>query len=81
MAQSVEHIVHIDGVVGSSPTVTTTRSPCKSRASFFLSPCRIERDRAFRTAETGVYFPGGEPFTFLVNRSLFQGFTAKTAPE
>ena len=24
MAQSVEHIVHIDGVVGSSPTVTTT---------------------------------------------------------
>ena len=23
MAQSVEHIVHIDGVVGSSPTVTT----------------------------------------------------------
>ena len=25
MAQSVEHIVHIDGVVGSSPTVTTTR--------------------------------------------------------
>ena len=27
MAQSVEHIVHIDGVVGSSPTVTTTRKP------------------------------------------------------
>ena len=25
MAQSVEHIVHIDGVVGSSPTVTTPR--------------------------------------------------------
>ena len=24
MAQSVEHIVHIDGVVGSSPTVTTS---------------------------------------------------------
>ena len=27
MAQSVEHIVHIDGVVGSSPTVTTTPKP------------------------------------------------------
>ena len=26
MAQSVEHIVHIDGVVGSSPTGTTTAS-------------------------------------------------------
>ena len=26
MAQSVEHIVHIDGVVGSSPTVTTTNT-------------------------------------------------------
>ena len=26
MAQSVEHIVHIDGVVGSSPTGTTTTS-------------------------------------------------------
>ena len=26
MAQSVEHIVHIDGVVGSSPTGTTITS-------------------------------------------------------
>ena len=34
MAQSVEHIVHIDGVVGSSPTVTTREGwqnePCQS---------------------------------------------------
>ena len=27
MAQLVEHIVHIDGVTGSSPVATTTRKP------------------------------------------------------
>ena len=26
MAQSVEHFVHIEGVVGSSPTATTTKN-------------------------------------------------------
>ena len=36
MAQLVEHIVHIDGVTGSSPVATTTsRKPLKSRASGF----------------------------------------------
>ena len=47
MAQSVEHIVHIDGVVGSSPTVTTMKplqdNTCKgfsySRILRF-NPCR-----------------------------------------
>ena len=38
MAQSVEHIVHIDGVVGSSPTVTTTAQPLKIKGCNFLSP-------------------------------------------
>ena len=39
MAQSVEHFVHIEGVVGSSPTVTTEKSGRRSRstlAGFFL---------------------------------------------
>ena len=35
MAQSVEHIVHIDGVVGSSPTVTTEK-PIQQRMGFFV---------------------------------------------
>ena len=35
MAQSVEHIVHIDGVVGSSPTVTT-EIPRSERLRDFL---------------------------------------------
>ena len=38
MAQSVEHIVHIDGVVGSSPTVTTIAQPLKIKGCDFLSP-------------------------------------------
>ena len=38
MAQSVEHIVHIDGVVGSSPTVTTQKAGSPLRWScFFIS--------------------------------------------
>ena len=36
MAQSVEHIVHIDGVVGSSPTVTTTSASVERLRRFFL---------------------------------------------
>ena len=47
MAQSVEHIVHIDGVVGSSPTVTT---PSRHREGFF-SPFF---DFAPRRPETGL---------------------------
>ena len=41
MAQSVEHFVHIEGVVGSSPTVTTEKSGRRSRstlAGFFCVP-------------------------------------------
>ena len=38
MAQSVEHIVHIDGVVGSSPTVTTSEGFERSNSSFFVVP-------------------------------------------
>ena len=52
MAQSVEHIVHIDGVVGSSPTVTTTRKPLQIKDFHFFIPrhhCR------------GVHFFQGSP--------------------
>ena len=37
MAQSVEHIVHIDGVVGSSPTVTTKAEAVENQRLLFLS--------------------------------------------
>ena len=37
MAQSVEHIVHIDGVVGSSPTVTTIKQSHPSRVGLFYA--------------------------------------------
>lgn len=36
LAQLVEHIVHIDGVTGSSPVQTTQSSICKGRG-FFIS--------------------------------------------
>lgn len=39
MAQSVEHIVHIDGVTGSSPVATTT------------NPCSIKLARVFSCLE------------------------------
>ena len=41
MAQSVEHFVHIEGVVGSSPTVTTQKSGRRyesTLAGFFCVP-------------------------------------------
>ena len=41
MAQSVEHIVHIDGVVGSSPTVTTNEKGSPLRWSFFVGYVRL----------------------------------------
>ena len=37
MAQSVEHIVHIDGVTGSSPVATTISKSGKLLAGLFLS--------------------------------------------
>ena len=36
MAQSVEHIVHIDGVVGSSPTVTTRAEAVENQRLLLL---------------------------------------------
>ena len=36
MAQLVEHIVHIDGVTGSSPVATTMARQAKMLAGFFL---------------------------------------------
>ena len=38
MAQSVEHIVHIDGVTGSSPVATTISKSGKLLAGLFLFP-------------------------------------------
>ncbi len=35
---SAEHIVHIDGVVGSSPTVTTTQRSLRNQASLSFCP-------------------------------------------
>ena len=78
MAQSVERIVHIDGVVGSSPTVTTTKplqdNACKgfsySRMSRFNS-CRqflpaTRSHREIRTLENsgcvGAFFMGQKWF-------------------
>ena len=37
MAQLVEHIVHIDGVTGSSPVQTTQSSICKGRGFFEIT--------------------------------------------
>ena len=39
MAQLVEHIVHIDGVTGSSPVATTISKSGKQLAGLFLFPC------------------------------------------
>ena len=41
MAQSVEHIVHIDGVVGSSPTVTTENRITFAVVLFFCQPSSL----------------------------------------
>ena len=38
MAQSVEHIVHIDGVVGSSPTVTTKAEAVENQRLLLFMP-------------------------------------------
>ena len=78
MAQSVEHIVHIDGVVGSSPTVTTKNplqdNACKGFSYFRMSqfkPCRqfapaTRSHREIRTLEnsgcTGAFFMGQKWF-------------------
>ena len=46
MAQSVEHIVHIDGVVGSSPTVTTRAEAVENQRLLLLC------------LHPGVHYPG-----------------------
>ena len=52
MAQLVEHIVHIDGVTGSSP-VATTKIPGNT-AFLGISSCLAE---AKSTYETGLLWP------------------------
>ena len=43
-----EHIVHIDGVVGSSPTVTTTAQPLKIKGcNFFIPQASLLRGALF----------------------------------
>ena len=59
MAQSVEHIVHIDGVVGSSPTVTTTNPvgvQVQRLPDFFAYPSRV---RTFRSQEYALFCQRG----------------------
>ena len=50
MAQLVEHIVHIDGVTGSSPVATTTIPGRKAWGFFILPP---SRPRAIIQRESG----------------------------
>ena len=59
MAQSVEHIVHIDGVVGSSPTVTTTNPvgvQVQRLPDFFAYSSRV---RTFRSQEYALFCQRG----------------------
>ena len=41
LAQLVEHIVHIDGVTGSSPVQTTKKTRHSFECLVFLSKCRV----------------------------------------
>ena len=54
MAQSVEHIVHIDGVVGSSPTGTTTTS---LNGLVFLLSSETVRDKYRQILPRNCKFP------------------------
>ena len=54
MAQLVEHIVHIDGVTGSSPVQTTTEPLEKSRGFNLLSYCRGCDYRYFLDVFSGI---------------------------
>ena len=75
MAQSVEHIVHIDGVVGSSPTVTTTAQPLKIEGtekgalfsqkgtSFFCST-----GKSGKSFSVSFYFPHENKTTPIIRR-------------
>ena len=47
MAQSVEHIVHIDGVVGSSPTVTTKAEAVENQRLLLFYPLRGTRPQRY----------------------------------
>ena len=58
MAQSVEHIVHIDGVVGSSPTGTTTKTTTLHGWLFFCVCPEVSRLRPLRGERTSMgHFP------------------------
>ena len=50
MAQLVEHIVHIDGVTGSSP-VSTTKKPRQSVEVFFIGSEEVGEGAAFASME------------------------------
>ena len=56
MAQLVEHIVHIDGVVGSSPTGTTTWPVNSDVYRFFFGFPRFDKDLTFRKPRKQVKF-------------------------
>ena len=67
MAQSVEHIVHIDGVVGSSPTVTTTNPvgvQVQRLPDFFAYPSRV---RTFRSQEYALFCQRGTQKGYAVH--------------
>ena len=67
MAQSVEHIVHIDGVVGSSPTVTTTNPvgvQVQRLPDFFAYPSRV---RTFRSQEYALFCQRGTQKGYTVH--------------
>ena len=70
MAQSVEHIVHIDGVVGSSPTVTTEKYPPFTGGYFFvIAAWLLINDR--RRCE---HIDGGKPPMTSSGGNLIGGF-------
>ena len=81
MAQSVEHIVHIDGVVGSSPTVTTTHPvgvQDQRLPDFFAYPCRVRtfpsegvRKRVRKSPENCVPLEATRSHRFFRNNVFF----------
>ena len=64
MAQLVEHIVHIDGVTGSSPVATTTENRMQIRHPVFFV--------AFKQAEKYLqaYTDRSVPFAVALSASL-----------
>ena len=65
MAQLVEHIVHIDGVTGSSPVVTTKKNGYPLRVSILFAyahqepACDLQRCELTSMGGRGEWQPGG----------------------